>query len=194
VEPITAIEAYGVRKYLRVWSAYSKGLLGAVEVTSEMSRQPMHRLFAVSVLIKGVDGVLETIGGILLMFVSPKALNSLVIFFIAHELSEHPDDWFATSLRHAVLNLSSDTKLFVSVYLVAHGLVKVFLVAGLLRKKLWAYPAALWFLGIFILYQLYRFSHTHSLGLLALSAFDLFVASLVWLEYRSQKQHVYNAR
>jgi uncharacterized membrane protein len=87
----------------------------------------VHRLFAVSVLIKGVDGVLETIGGILLMFVGPKALNSLVIFLTAHELSEDPDDWFAASLRSAVHNLSSDTKLFVSVYLVAHGLVKVFL-------------------------------------------------------------------
>jgi len=61
VEPITAIEAYGVKKYLRVWSTYSNGLLGVVEVTSEMSRQHVHRLFAVSVLIKGVDGVLETI-------------------------------------------------------------------------------------------------------------------------------------
>src|SRR2546430_2188050 len=159
-----------------------------------MSRQYVHRLFAASVLIKGVDGVLETIGGILFMFVSPKALNTVVAFLTAHELSEDPDDWFATTLRHVVHNLSSDTKLFVSAYLVAHGFIKCFLVAGLLRKKLWAYPAALWFLGIFILYQLYRFSHTHSLGLLALSAFDVFVASLVWLEYRSQKQPPYFAR
>src|SRR5437870_8348879 len=165
-----------------------------VAVTGKMSQRQVHRLFAASVLIKGVDGVLETIGGILFMFVSPKALSSLVISITAHELSEDPDDWFATSLRHAVNNLSSDTKLFVSAYLVAHGLVKVFLAAGLLREKLWAYPAALWFLGIFILYQLYRFSHTHSLGLLALSALDLFVASLVWLEYRSQKQPPYFAR
>ena len=157
-----------------------------VEMTSKMSQQQVHRLFAAGVLIKGVDGVLETIGGILFMFVSPKALNSLVIFFTAHELSEDPNDWFATSLRHAVNNLSSDTKLFVSAYLVAHGLVKVFLAVGLLREKLWAYPAALWFLGIFIFYQVYRFSHTHALGLLALTVFDIFVASLVWLEYRSQ--------
>jgi len=166
----------------------------AAEVTGETSPQLVHRLFAASVLIKGVDGVLETIGGILFMLVSPKALSSLVISITAHEVSEDPDDWFATSLRHAVHNLSSDTKLFVSVYLVAHGLIKVFLVAGLLRKKLWAYPAALWFLGIFILYQLYQFSHTHSPGLLALSAFDIFVASLVRLEYRSQKQRAYAAR
>ena len=82
-----------------------------------MSRRQVHRLFAVSVLIKGVDGVLETIDGVLLLLVSPKALNGLVIFFTAPELSEDPDDWFATSSRHAVHNLSSDTKLFVSVYL-----------------------------------------------------------------------------
>jgi uncharacterized membrane protein len=95
-------------------------------MTSKMSQQQVHCLVAAGVLIKGVDGVLETIGGILFMFVSPKALNSLVIFFTAHELSEDPDDWFATSLRHAVNNLSSDTKLFVSAYLVAHGLSKSF--------------------------------------------------------------------
>jgi uncharacterized membrane protein len=40
-----------------------------------------------------------------LLFVSPKALNSLVIFLTAHELSEDPDDWFAASLRNAVHNL-----------------------------------------------------------------------------------------
>jgi uncharacterized membrane protein len=165
-----------------------------MDVTSERSQQQVHRLFAASVLMKGMDGVLETIGGILFMFVDPKALNNLVISFTAHELSEDPDDWFATTLRHLVHNLSSDTQLFVSVYLVAHGLIKVLLVVGLLREKLWAYPAALWFLGIFILYQLYQFSHTHSLGLLALSAFDLFVAVLVWLEYRSRKQHAYNTK
>ena len=176
---------------MMLWSGRGRGYLAA-EVTSETSPQLVDRLFAASVLIKGVDGVLETIGGIVFIFVDPKTLNSLVISFTAHELSEDPDDWFTTTLRHVVHNLSSDTKLFVSAYLVAHGLIKVFLAAGLLRKKLWAYPAALWFLGIFILYQLYQFSHTHSLGLLALSAFDLFVASLVWLEYRSRKRHAYN--
>ena len=76
-----------------------------VEMTSKMSQQQVHRLFAGGVLIKGVDGVLETIGGILFMFVSPKGLNSLVIFLTAHELSEDPDDWFAASLRNAVHNL-----------------------------------------------------------------------------------------
>jgi uncharacterized membrane protein len=33
-------------------------------------------------------------------------------------------------------------------------------------------------------YQAYRFVHTRSIGLLILTAFDLVVLSLVWLEYR----------
>src|SRR5947209_9314186 len=147
-----------------LWSG-RRGRADLAEVTGETSPQLVHRLFAASVLIKGVDGVLETIGGILFMFVSPKALSSLVISITAHELSEDPDDWFATTLRHLVHNLSSDTKLFVSAYLVAHGLIKVFLVASLLRMKLLAYPTALWFLGIFLLYKMHIFIHIHSLDL-----------------------------
>ena len=56
-------------------------------VTSKISQRQVHRLFAASVLVKGVDGVLETIGGILFIFVDPEALNSLVISLTAHELS-----------------------------------------------------------------------------------------------------------
>ncbi len=37
---------------------------------------------------------------------------------------------------------------------------------------------------MFIAYQMYRFSYTHSIGLLVLTVFDLFVVWLVWKEYR----------
>ena len=64
---------------IMLWSGRGRADVAA-DVTSETSPQLVHRLFAASILIKGVDGVLETIGGILLMFVSSKTLNSLVIF------------------------------------------------------------------------------------------------------------------
>ena len=38
-----------------------------------------HRLFQMAVVIKGIDGVLEFIGGVLLLFVSPNALSRLVV-------------------------------------------------------------------------------------------------------------------
>ena len=51
-----------------------------------------HRLFQVAVVVKGIDGVLEFIGGVLLLFVSPTALHRLVIMLTQHELAEEPDD------------------------------------------------------------------------------------------------------
>ena len=62
-----------------------------------------------------------------------------------------------------------------------------FLVAGLLRGKLWVYPAALWFLAAFAGYQSYRFALDHSLALLALTIVDLVVMWLIWREYRYRK-------
>ena len=64
------------------------------------------------------------------------------------------------------------------------------LVIGLLKNKLWAYPASLIALGLFVLYQLYRFSYTHGAGLIVLTVFDLLVMSLIWHEYRLVRRHL----
>jgi uncharacterized membrane protein len=76
--------------------------------------------------------------------------------------------------------------LFGAVYLLAHGLVKVILVAALLKNQLWAYPWTITFLGVFIVYQLYRLSLKPSVGLTVLTIFDAGIAWLTWREYRKQ--------
>jgi uncharacterized membrane protein len=148
----------------------------------------IHVLFLISVWIKGVAGFLETLAGVLCFFVSPAAIQSFIISITAPELSEDPDDWIATALRHAVRDYSADTALFAGAYLIIHGLIKIFLVAGLLAGKLWAYPLSLWFLGAFIVYQFYRYTHTHSVSLILLTVFDLFVVYLIWREYQMHKR------
>ncbi len=50
-----------------------------------------------------------------------------------------------------------------------------------------AHHRALGVLFLFVVYQLYRYSYTHSLGLVLLSAFDLVVIALVWHEWRSMQ-------
>ena len=52
--------------------------------------------------------------------------------------------------------LTGSAVLFGAVYLLTHGLVKVVLVVALLLNKLWAYPAMIAVLLLFIGYQLYR--------------------------------------
>jgi uncharacterized membrane protein len=81
-------------------------------------------------------------------------------------------------------------KHFFAFYLLSHGLIKSVLVVGLLREKLWAYPASFAVFGAFIAYQLYRYSFTHDIALILLSIFDLFVIYLAVHEYRLLRKHL----
>jgi uncharacterized membrane protein len=57
-------------------------------VTKTKSGKGLHRLFELSIFIKGVDGVLETVGGLLILFVPLHSLDTLVRWLLAHELRE----------------------------------------------------------------------------------------------------------
>jgi uncharacterized membrane protein len=157
-------------------------------VSAGVERKIQHTLFLVSVWSKGIAGLVETIGGLLLLVIPQARLNALVIFLTAPELAEDPTDRVANFLQHMVRDLGADTKLFISAYLVVHGVIKVFLVAGLLRRQLWSYPVSLWFLAGFIAYQTYRFFLNHSLWMILLTVVDLIVAFLIWREYQARKQ------
>ncbi|MGH8307328.1 MAG: DUF2127 domain-containing protein, partial [Gammaproteobacteria bacterium] len=146
----------------------------------------LHRLFLIGALIKGLDGLLEFIGGGLLLLVSRTDLSKIVLNLTAPELAEDPDDLVANFLRHVVHHLSLNIKYFASIYLLVHGAVKVSLMAGLLRGISWAYRPALFILTVFVLYQIYRFSHTHSLALLVFTVLDVMIIFLVFMEYRSR--------
>jgi uncharacterized membrane protein len=144
----------------------------------------LHRVFTLGIWVKGIDGLLEIIGGAILLLTSNAALNRLVIALTQHELVEDPHDWIATAARQTVVQLSASTRLFGSVYLIVHGLAKVVLVVGLLRGQRWAYPVGIGFLWLFIVYQLYRLSYQFSLGLLLLTLLDVMIVGLIRREYR----------
>jgi len=153
-------------------------------VSTTHREKMVHGLFNMSVIIKGIDGVLEIVGGALLYLVSPVPLGTLVRRLTQHELSEDPHDLLAGVLLQAVQHLSADTQRFAAVYLVGHSLIKVGLVIALLQQRLWAYPAAIGAFGLFLVYQLYRYTHTHSVWLLVLSVVDVGVIVITWLEYK----------
>ena len=148
------------------------------------------RLFAIGIVAKGVDGVLELVGGILLLFVSPAQIHRVAAALTQHELSEDPNDFIATHILHSTIGLSSGTVVFAAIYLLLHGAVKVVLVVALLRKRMWAYP---WMIGVlvaFIAYQCYRIALSPSVGLILLTIFDAFIVVLTWHEYRRQRARI----
>jgi uncharacterized membrane protein len=143
--------------------------------------------FNLSVIAKGIDGVLEIFGGFLLFFISPDSISAVIKVLTQHELSEDPRDLIATYLLNSTHHLTKGVTMFAALYLLWHGLVKVGLVAALLLKRRWAYPAAIFAFFLFLVYQLYQYTHTYSLALLALSIVDMLVITLTWIEYKRLK-------
>ena len=142
----------------------------------------IHRIFTISVLLKGANALLEIVGGVILLFTG--AVTTFVQFLIQGELIEDPSDVLANLIQHYLPYFSNHTQLFAAMYLLSHGIIKIFLVAGLLRNKLWAYPTAITVFSLFIVYQLYRYTYTHSVFLILLTIFDLFIIWLTWHEYK----------
>lgn len=103
---------------------------------------------------------------------------------------EDPNDFIAGYLSQMASQFSVASKQFYAFYLLSHGLIKLLLVIGLLRGKLWSYPASLVALGAFMVYQVYRYSYTHSPGLLVLTVFDAIVMWLIWQEWQAVRRHM----
>lgn len=143
--------------------------------------------FVVAIVLKGLDGVLEVVGGLLLLILTPVTIDRLTRTLTQHELSEDPHDFVATHVLHAASGLTGSSVRFGAAYLLSHGAVKIVLVAALLRNKLWAYPWMIAFLLAFIAYQVYRMTFAPSIGLAGLTVFDVLVVWLTFREFRKQR-------
>src|SRR3954452_6665806 len=150
------------------------------------SKDLLDRTFEIGIILKGLDGLLELIGGALLVAVSPATINRIVGALTQHELSEDPRDVIAIHLLRVSHGLTGAAVGFAAVYLLLHGIVKVVLVLALLRNKVWAYPWTIAFLVAFIGYQLYRIALHPTPGLIALTIFDAVIVWLTWREYQKQ--------
>ena len=159
-----------------------------IRVRDFLRRSPVQIAFEVGIFFKGLDGLLEIVGGLLLSLVKPETISRIISVLTQHELSEDPHDAIARSLARLGEQITSDSRIFAGVYLLSHGVIKVFLVEALLRVRLWAYPTAIVFFVFFMAYQMYRYYLEPSIGMILLSILDLVVIVLTWLEYQRLKR------
>lgn len=143
----------------------------------------LHLVFDASLWIKGAFALSEVVAGIAAHVATQDFMLAVVRWVTREEFAEDPGDVVANFLLHTVQNLSIGAKEFASVYLLAHGVVKLWLIVGLLRKRLWYYPVSMAIFGLFVAYQLYRYSSTHAVTLLLITVMDVIVIWLTWHEY-----------
>lgn len=160
-------------------------------LTPKERKEEVHLIdegFKISVALKGIDGIIELLGAVFLIFTPLASLNNLLIKITRKEILKDPNDLIANSLLRLAHSISLDALDFTIVFLFIHGAVKVFIVTMLLLKKLWAYPLAIIVFGIFGVYQTYQYKQNHSIGLLALTILDIAMIILTLIEYQNIKK------
>jgi hypothetical protein len=84
-------------------------------------RQLTERFFRISVLLKGLNAMLEIVGGVMLFGVSPAFILRTVALLTQDELAEDPRDFIANYFLHAARYLSLSGQRFAAIYLLGHG-------------------------------------------------------------------------
>jgi len=149
-----------------------------------MLHRHIHRLFEVSVTLKGLHALLELVTGAAILALSPVAVSNLFVELAQREQAHDAPGFIATALLALASGVQHGGQRFAGFYLLAVGMINLVLVIGLLTSSLWSFPAALAAIASLMAYQLYRYTHTRAIALIFLTAFDAVVWWLVWHEYR----------
>lgn len=148
-------------------------------------RNALDWAYDIGVTVKGFDGVMELLTG-LLLWVAPGLLHGVLQLLLGEAQERHTQlaRFAAENIARIDADLTRSGLVVVIVFLIAHGVVKIALVIALFKQWRWAYPWAIAVLGMFLLYQVYVFVK-HPAPIMAL--FSLLDALIVWLVYKEYR-------
>lgn len=153
-----------------------------------LSEKNYHRLFRWGVVGKAIVSIGEIIAGAAFAFLSYDTLQQIAFSIFGGELRESPRDVFWNYFASEAHRFAATPQSVWAFIFLSHGIVKMFLVAGLWRNKLWAYPASAIIFAGFVIYQFYQLTYTPSIALWAITIFDIVLIGLILHEYRSQRR------
>jgi uncharacterized membrane protein len=133
-------------------------------------------------------GFLRILLGLAVLKVVGTPLTDIVQRLLGHELIEDKNDLLYGFLMHALASHPVSITYFLAFYFIFWGIIDVVLSYQLIRHRLWAFPASIVLISLFILYEAARFSTTHSPILFFVITIDVAVLLLIWREYGKLKQ------
>ena len=147
------------------------------------NEKTLHELFDLSILLKSILAFLETIGGISILLASSEFIFKFVNIISFGELTETPIDSLSQYLLNLTHSFSGNTKEFVALYLLLHGITNLIIIAGIVKKKIWAYYTSFVVFVFFVFYEIYRYISHPNIFLILLIIFDSTTVWLIWREY-----------
>jgi uncharacterized membrane protein len=152
------------------------------------SRKAFHVIFEAGAIVKAIDSVFESAAGILLWFLDPQTVNRVIFFLSGDELTERQRDPLWKFFFRDFSGITANIQHFWAFLLVGHGILKLFLVGGLLKGKIWIYPVSGIAFACFALYQTYHLLYDPSAWLTILTLFDIAFIALIAHEYSYQRK------
>jgi len=148
-------------------------------------RSLAHLAYVVTVALKGFDGGLETLAGLVIWITGPQRLYRWAVRITAPELYDGEHVHAVHAIRRGAEHLATTGAHFVVFYLLVHGILKLGLAIVLLRGGgRWIFPAGTLILTGFIAFMSYRLSQQWSNWLLGFALFDALTLALVLNEWR----------
>lgn len=170
--------------FCRYSGAFYKGRSSEGNFSLPRRSPLLHYAYLTAILIKGFDGALEALAGMVIAITSPERVYEWVIRFTAPELTGHHPALHA--IRNGATRLAESSHSFVIFYLLVHGVLKLGVVLALLRGggRL-VFPAASLILGAFVVYMGAELARHWSGWVLSFLLFDLLTLLLVLNEWRN---------
>ncbi|HUE65023.1 MAG TPA: DUF2127 domain-containing protein [Rhizomicrobium sp.] len=154
-------------------------------MTAAGKSSPIHLAYLATLLVKGFDGAVEILAGLVIFLTGPARIYRWVVRVTAPEIYDGSHAAAVHAIRTGAEHLATTGAHFVEFYLVAHGLLKLALVLVLLRGGgRWIFPVGVVILGGFIGYMSWRLNQQWSDWLLGFALFDVLTLALVLNEWR----------
>lgn len=132
-------------------------------------------------------GFLRTLLGLALLKLINVPLADLLYRIMGKEITEDPTDPLFAAASHFLQLHPLTVTYFLAAYLIFWGVIDIFLSMALLKDKIWAFPAGLWLMAFFIIFEFQRFFHNHSSILLSVILVDMIIFWLIQREYKKVK-------
>lgn len=147
------------------------------------------RLFRFSMWWRIVYGIFRTILGCILLRLIDVPFVDILHHISKHELKQDPTDTLFYFLNTFLLAHPFKVTTFIAAYMIFWGVMDIVLSVCLLRHYLPAFPISIGLIGIFVTYELFRLTHTHSAILLTFIIIDTVIAWLIYREYNKVRRY-----
>lgn len=134
-------------------------------------------------------GFLRILLGLALVRYIGVSLGALIFMLMGHEFVGEKHDFLLKVLAPLSAHFHYPVTYFAAAYLLFWGLLDVILSGLLLQSKLFAYPLSIMLISSFMMYELFRLLHTHSVILAGFIFCDLVAIWLIWREYQKLEHH-----